>query len=155
MSLRGFKTVHPKHKNIFYVAISYVGAKYVLLWFIFSYLLSIIMTIMDSFSSHQTVLSMARIWFEYREKVFSIGFTMKSMAVVSRQIMAMNLPTASWIEHKMICPFTTRHNGKVERSLRKNNERFYAMHSSILFRILPGSLRHITAKTTITFPWGL
>ena len=33
------------------------------------------------------------------------------------------------IEHKLIRPFTPRHNGKVERSHRKDNERFYLKHS--------------------------
>lgn len=33
------------------------------------------------------------------------------------------------IEHKLIRPFTPRHNGKVERSHRKDNERFYSKHS--------------------------
>lgn len=32
------------------------------------------------------------------------------------------------IEHKLIKPFTPRHNGKVERSHRKDNEYFYATH---------------------------
>jgi hypothetical protein len=32
------------------------------------------------------------------------------------------------IRHKLIRPFTPRHNGKVERSHRKDNERFYALH---------------------------
>ncbi|WP_342758635.1 DDE-type integrase/transposase/recombinase [Kineothrix sedimenti] len=32
------------------------------------------------------------------------------------------------IRHKLIRPFTPRHNGKVERSHRKDNERFYATH---------------------------
>lgn len=32
------------------------------------------------------------------------------------------------IEHKKIRPFTPRHNGKVERSHRKDNEYFYATH---------------------------
>lgn len=33
------------------------------------------------------------------------------------------------IRHKLIKPYTPRHNGKVERSHRKDNERFYATHS--------------------------
>ena len=33
------------------------------------------------------------------------------------------------IQHKLIRPFTPRHNGKVERSHRKDNERFYSKHS--------------------------
>ena len=32
------------------------------------------------------------------------------------------------IEHRLIRPLTPRHNGKVERSHRKVNERFYAVH---------------------------
>ena len=32
------------------------------------------------------------------------------------------------ISHKLIRPYTPRHNGKVERSHRKDNERFYAVH---------------------------
>ena len=32
------------------------------------------------------------------------------------------------IQHKLIKPFTPRHNGKVERSHRKDNEYFYATH---------------------------
>lgn len=37
------------------------------------------------------------------------------------------------IRHKQIRPFTPRHNGKVERSHRKDNERFYATHSFYSF----------------------
>lgn len=33
------------------------------------------------------------------------------------------------IEHKLIRPYTPRHNGKVERSHRKDNEYFYARHT--------------------------
>ena len=33
------------------------------------------------------------------------------------------------IRHKLIAPYTPRHNGKVERSHRKDNEYFYATHS--------------------------
>ncbi len=32
------------------------------------------------------------------------------------------------IKHKLIRPYTPRHNGKVERSHRKDNEEFYASH---------------------------
>ena len=32
------------------------------------------------------------------------------------------------IRHKLIKPYTPRHNGKVERSHRKDNEYFYATH---------------------------
>ena len=37
------------------------------------------------------------------------------------------------IQHKLIRPFTPRHNGKVERSHRKDNEYFYASHSFYSF----------------------
>ena len=37
------------------------------------------------------------------------------------------------IEHKLIRPFTPRHNGKVERSHRKDNEYFYASHKFYSF----------------------
>ncbi len=37
------------------------------------------------------------------------------------------------IRHKLIRPFTPRHNGKVERSHRKDNEEFYAKHCFYCF----------------------
>ena len=37
------------------------------------------------------------------------------------------------IQHKLIKPFTPRHNGKVERSHRKDNQEFYASHSFYSF----------------------
>ena len=37
------------------------------------------------------------------------------------------------IRHKLIKPFTPRHNGKVERSHRKDNEEFYASHKFYSF----------------------
>ena len=37
------------------------------------------------------------------------------------------------IRHKLIKPYTPRHNGKVERSHRKDNEYFYALHSFYSF----------------------
>ena len=37
------------------------------------------------------------------------------------------------IRHKLIRPYTPRHNGKVERSHRKDNEYFYASHSFYSF----------------------
>ena len=38
------------------------------------------------------------------------------------------------IRHKLIRPFTPRHNGKVERSHRKDNEEFYASHKFFSFQ---------------------
>ena len=37
------------------------------------------------------------------------------------------------IHHKLIRPYTPRHNGKVERSHRKDNECFYATHKFYSF----------------------
>lgn len=38
------------------------------------------------------------------------------------------------IQHKLIRPYTPRHNGKVERSHRKDNEEFYASHTFFSFQ---------------------
>lgn len=37
------------------------------------------------------------------------------------------------IQHKLIKPYTPRHNGKAERSHRKDNEEFYASHKFYSF----------------------
>ena len=37
------------------------------------------------------------------------------------------------LTHKLIPPFTPRHNGKVERAHRKDNEYFYATHKFYSF----------------------
>ena len=37
------------------------------------------------------------------------------------------------IKHKLIKPYTPRHNGKLERSHRKDNEYFYATHKFYSF----------------------
>ena len=44
------------------------------------------------------------------------------------------------IQHKLIRPYTPRHNGKVERSHRKDNEYFYATHSFYSFEDLKKQL---------------
>ena len=54
------------------------------------------------------------------------------------------------IRHKLIKPYTPRHNGKVERSHRKDNEYFYALTLFILLTTLKSSLL-FTAENTITF----
>ena len=38
------------------------------------------------------------------------------------------------IKHKLIKPYIPRHNGKVERSHRKDNEYFYATHTFYSFK---------------------
>lgn len=45
------------------------------------------------------------------------------------------------IKHKLIKPYTPRHNGKVERSHRKDNEYFYATHSFMSFEDFKQQLR--------------
>ncbi len=45
------------------------------------------------------------------------------------------------IRHKLIRPFTPRHNGKVERSHRKDNEYFYASHKFYSFEDFENQLK--------------
>lgn len=55
------------------------------------------------------------------------------------------------IEHKKIRPFTPRHNGKVERSHRKDNEYFYATHRFYSFEDFSKQLK-IHNKKYNNFP---
>ena len=56
------------------------------------------------------------------------------------------------IRHKLIRPFTPRHNGKVERSHRKDNERFYATHSFFSFEDFSRQLRLYNYRDYNRFP---
>jgi len=56
------------------------------------------------------------------------------------------------IRHKTIRPFTPRHNGKVERSHRKDNERFYASHSFYSFEDFSTQLKVYNRKDYNQFP---
>ena len=56
------------------------------------------------------------------------------------------------IHHKVIRPFTPRHNGKVERSHRKDNERFYATHSFYSFQDLAKQLKVYNNRDYNSFP---
>ncbi len=56
------------------------------------------------------------------------------------------------IRHKQIRPFTPRHNGKVERSHRKDNERFYATHSFYSFQDFSAQLRRYNRRDYNLFP---
>lgn len=56
------------------------------------------------------------------------------------------------IRHKQIRPFTPRHNGKVERSHRKDNERFYATHSFYSFEDFARQLRRYNQREYNHFP---
>ena len=56
------------------------------------------------------------------------------------------------IQHKLIKPFTPRHNGKVERSHRKDNERFYATHCSYSFDDFSKQLKVYNQRDYNNFP---
>lgn len=56
------------------------------------------------------------------------------------------------IRHKLIRPFTPRHNGKVERSHRKDNERFYATHSFYSFQDFSKQLKRYNREDYNKFP---
>lgn len=56
------------------------------------------------------------------------------------------------IRHKLIKPFTPRHNGKVERSHRKDNERFYATHTFYSFDDFSGQLKLYNRRDYNNFP---
>ena len=55
--------------------------------------------------------------------------------------------------HKLIRPYTSRHNGKVERSHREDQKRFYASHTFFPWTTLKTSSPSTTAAPT-TSPWG-
>ena len=55
------------------------------------------------------------------------------------------------IRHKLIRPYTPRHNGKVERSHRKDNEEFYASHRFYSFQDFKKQLA-VREKTYNNFP---
>ena len=54
--------------------------------------------------------------------------------------------------HKLIQPFTPRHNGKVERSHRKDNERFYATHKFYSFEDFSKQLQQYNYRDYNRFP---
>lgn len=56
------------------------------------------------------------------------------------------------IKHKLIRPYTPRHNGKVERSHRKDNERFYATHSFYSFADFASQLKVYNRRDYNNFP---
>lgn len=56
------------------------------------------------------------------------------------------------IRHKQIRPYTPRHNGKVERSHRKDNERFYATHSFYSFEDFSQQLKRYNQRDYNNFP---
>lgn len=56
------------------------------------------------------------------------------------------------IRHKLIRPYTPRHNGKVERSHRKDNERFYATHRFYSFQDFSTQLKRYNYRDYNSFP---
>ena len=56
------------------------------------------------------------------------------------------------IRHKLIRPYTPSHNGKVERSHRKNNERFYATHFFYSFEDFSYRLKVYNRRNYNNFP---
>ena len=56
------------------------------------------------------------------------------------------------IRHKLIWPFTPRHNGKVERSHRKDKERFYATHTFYSFDDFSRQLKIYNRRDYNNFP---
>lgn len=56
------------------------------------------------------------------------------------------------IRHKVIRPYTPRHNGKVERSHRKDNERFYATHRFYSFEDFAKQLKAYNRRDYNSFP---
>lgn len=56
------------------------------------------------------------------------------------------------IKHKKIRSFTPRHNGKVERSHRKDNERFYATHTFYSFEDFAAQLKVYNRRDYNNFP---
>lgn len=56
------------------------------------------------------------------------------------------------IIHKLIRPFTPRHNGKVERSHRKDNERFYAVRTFYSFDDFSNQLSIYNKRDYNNFP---
>ena len=61
------------------------------------------------------------------------GFEFTNRFGNGKPTMFENKLTQLGIRHKLIRPFTPRHNGKVERSHRKDNEYFYATHKFYSF----------------------
>ena len=55
-------------------------------------------------------------------------------------------------KHKKIRPFTPRHNGKVERSHRKDNGRFYATHTFYSFEDFAAQLKVYNRRDYNNFP---
>ena len=91
----------------------------------------------EAFEEHSTYSS--AVFIEHMLKAFKFNVecvqTDNGMEFTKRLCVGKQTPTLFEktlrkhnIQHKLIRPFTPRHNGKVERSHRKDNEYFYATH---------------------------
>ncbi len=97
---------------------------------------------LEAFEEHSTYSS--AIFLEHLIKAFKFpiecvqtdnGMEFTKRLSVGKQTPTMfeNVLQKYGIPHKLIRPFTPRHNGKVERSHRKDNEYFYATHKFFSF----------------------
>ena len=97
---------------------------------------------LEAFEEHSSYSS--AIFLEHLIKAFKFPIecvqTDNGMEFTKRLAVGKQTPTmfentlqSHGIQHKLIRPFTPRHNGKVERSHRKDNEYFYATHTFYSF----------------------
>ncbi len=116
----------------------------------------------ESFDEHNTYTSVA--FLEHLLKAFLLPiecvqtdngpeFTKRFIANYSSNLTLFQRRLAEHgIRHKQIRPFTPRHNGKVERSHRKDNERFYATHTFYSFEDFSRQLKLYNRRDYNNFP---
>ncbi len=116
----------------------------------------------ESFDEHNTYTSAA--FLEHLLKAFPLPiecvqtdngpeFTKRFIANSSSNLTLFQRRLAEHgIRHKQIRPFTPRHNGKVERSHRKDNERFYATHTFYSFEDFSRQLKLYNRRDYNNFP---
>lgn len=116
---------------------------------------------MEAFEEHSTYSS--ALFVEHLVKVFSCPIeciqTDNSAEFTNRFTPHRDKPTLfqvrleqHGIRHKVIHPYTPRHNGKVERSHRKDNERFYATHRFYSFEDFAKQLKAYNRRDYNSFP---
>jgi len=105
----------------------------------------------DELSSHTTVLFIKRalIYFGYLPHTIQTDhgaeFTHNTKTAMIHPMK--RLCAALGIEHKTIKPYTPRHNGKVERSHRNDNKRFYASLSFYSLDDLNLQMKHYLKRS--------
>ena len=104
-------------------------------------------------------------WVKLRMRGYTRSISGLYRFLLKRGQMAVKLPNPKYItptlfentlkelgiRHKLIRPYTPRHNGKVERSHRKDNEEFYASHRFYSFQDFKKQLA-VREKTYNNFP---